>query len=189
MGRAGYILDNLIASGNAAPMVVVMPDGHTGPFRQGTGLPVNEFVADFESSVRPYVESHYRVKAGRENRAIAGLSMGGAHTLEIAMRNLEDFAYIGVYSSGVFALGGDGGQADAWKATHKEALEDASKREGLKKFWFAIGTEDFLLEISRRSVRMLREYGFDVDEVETSGGHTWPNWRIYLNDFAPMLFK
>lgn len=103
VGRAGFILDNLIESGAAKSMVVVMPAGHTGPFTFGrSGLPINEFVEDFNKDIKPYVEENYRVSKERKDTAIAGLSMGGAHTLSIAVPQLDEFAYVGVYSSGIF---------------------------------------------------------------------------------------
>ncbi|UCC86004.1 MAG: hypothetical protein JSV81_14225, partial [Anaerolineales bacterium] len=81
VGRAGFILDNLLAAGKAQPMIMVMPDGHTGPFRFGSPLPVDEFLQDFRNDLRPLIEATYRVKTERPYRAVAGLSMGGAHTL------------------------------------------------------------------------------------------------------------
>jgi enterochelin esterase-like enzyme len=126
VGRAGFILDNLIAAKKAKPMVVVMPAGHTGPFTFGRGgLPMDEFVQDFNGDILPYVEKNYRVHTDRQNRAIAGLSMGGAHTLSIAIPQLEKFAYIGVFSSGVFGIagGGRGGPAapsgPSWEEQNK----------------------------------------------------------------------
>lgn len=104
MGRAGFILDNLIAAGTAKPMIVVMPAGHTstsmGPRTAGAR---DEFTDDFVTDIMPYVESHYRVLKGRQNRALAGLSMGGGQTLNIGMAHLDQFGYIGVFSSGVLA--------------------------------------------------------------------------------------
>ena len=93
IGRAGFIMDNLIAEGKAEPMVVAMPAGHTGPFRFGAPLSMDDFVADFTGDVMPWIESHYRIETDRGHRALAGLSMGGAQTLEIAMAHLEEFAH------------------------------------------------------------------------------------------------
>ena len=109
VGRAGFILDNLIADGKAKPMIVVMPHGHTRKTTGGGGgggivngrTANDEFVSDFMTDVLPYVEKNYRVKADRASRAIAGLSMGGNHTLLIGIPHLDKFAYIGVYSSGL----------------------------------------------------------------------------------------
>jgi enterochelin esterase family protein len=194
VGRAGFILDNLIAAGKAQPMVVVMPAGHTGPFAFGGPLPaMDDFVADFTGDVMPYAESHYRVHADRAHRAMAGLSMGGGHTLEIGMSHLDAFAYLGVFSSGVFGITGRGpgsGQpGPSFEERHRTALDDAGKKKGLQLFWFGTGKDDFLVETSRATVEMLRKHGFDVVYEESSGGHTWINWRNYLAEFAPKLFR
>jgi len=194
VGRAGFILDNLIAAGKAKPMIVVMPAGHTGPFTFGRGgLPMDEFVKDFNGDILPYVEKNYRVYADRQHRAIAGLSMGGAHTLSIAIPNLDKFAYFGVFSSGVFGIagGGPGGapQGPSYEEQNKAVLDNADLKKGLKLVWFATGREDFLIETSRATVEMLKKHGFDVVFKETDGAHTWINWRNYLNEFAPQLFQ
>jgi enterochelin esterase family protein len=197
VGRAGFILDNLIAAGKAQPMIVVMPAGHTGPFRFGPSVDdsfnrqIDEFAHDFTRDVRPYVERTYRVEADRAHRAIAGLSMGGMQTLNIAAGNLADYGYIGVFSSGVFGIAGGPftPPAPSWEERHKDVLDNAELKHGLKLVWFATGTDDFLIDTSRGTVDMLKKYGFDVTFKETDGGHTWTNWREYLRDFAPMLFQ
>ena len=105
VGRAGFILDNLIAAGKAKPMVVVMPAGHT-PRATGSVVGTSatqDFVGDFVKDVMPWIESHYRVRTDRANTAIAGLSMGGQQTLAVAIPRLERFAYIGVFSSGLIS--------------------------------------------------------------------------------------
>jgi enterochelin esterase family protein len=194
VGRAAVILDNLIAAGKAKPMLVVMPHGHTR--RMGMGLPagvdrariMTEFTDEFAADIRPYVESHYRVKTDRASRAVAGLSMGGAQTLEIVGNKLGDFGAFGVFSSGVFGIdrSPDG---SPWETSHAQVLDDASLKSGLSLVWFATGKDDFLLETSRKTVEMLKKHGFDVKYEETEGGHTWLNWRDYLVTFAPMLFQ
>ncbi|GAB4116552.1 MAG: esterase family protein [Acidobacteriota bacterium] len=191
VGRAGFILDNLIAAGRAKPMVVVMPDGHTGPFRFGMPLPMEEFLQDFRNDLQPYVERTYRVLTDRQHRAIAGLSMGGAHTLSIAIPHLDEFAYIGVFSSGIFGLTGNppAPPGPRFEEAHQAVLTNPSLKQGLKLFWFATGDQDFLLQTSRATVELFKKYGFDVVYRETSGGHTWTNWRLYLNEFAPQLFQ
>ena len=111
VGRAGFILDNLIAARKAKPMLVVMPAGHVngagaalgaptagGSENPGLGPGPDPFVNDFLSDLMPYVEKNYRVLTDRQNRAIAGLSMGGFQTLNIAVPHLDQFAYIGVFS-------------------------------------------------------------------------------------------
>ena len=194
VGRAGFILDNLIAAGKAVPMIVVMPAGHTGPFAFGAPRPAtDEFVADFTGDVMPYAESQYRVQADRAHRAIAGLSMGGGQTLTIGMSRLDDFAYLGVFSSGVFGITGRGPGAGepgpSFEERHRATLDDAAKKKGLKLLWFATGKDDFLVETSRATVEMLKKHGFTVAYKESSGGHTWANWRDYLAEFAPQLFR
>ena len=198
VGRAGFILDNLIAEGMAKPMIVVMPDGHTGPFGFGSDLPMQDFINDFENDIKAHIESNYRVLANRENRAMAGLSMGGAHTLGIAIPNLDEYAYIGVFSSGVFELrnGPGNGNRDTSEASepayvrdNKEVLTNDELKEGLELFWFATGKDDFLLETSRATVKLFKEYDFDVIYEETEGAHTWLVWRDYLIEFTPKLFK
>lgn len=194
VGRAGFILDNLIAEKKAEPMVVVMPAGHTGPFRFGQPLPdVDEFVLDFVNEIMPYIEKNYRVLTDRRHRAIAGLSMGGAQTLNIAIQDLEKYGYIGVYSSGILGITGNGmfgsEPGPSWEEQNQEALDDDDAKKGLQLLWFATGEDDFLLETSRVTVDMLKKHGFDVIYKETPGGHTWINWRNYLFEFAQLLFQ
>jgi len=205
VGRAGFILDNLIAAKKAQPMLVVMPAGHTA---RGATSPtarsgIEEFVSDFVTDVMPYVEKHYRVRTGAANTAIAGLSMGGNHTLQVAIPRLEKFGYIGVYSAGLFGAfpglgrGGRGGgpptdpppTAAEWEKMHAAKLSNASFKKSVKLFWFATGKDDFLLTTTNATVEFFRKHGFAPIYKETAGGHTWINWRNYLAEFAPMLFK
>jgi len=117
VGRAGFILDNLIADKKAKPMVVVMPAGHTFRGQAAGRNATQEFVNDFNSDVVPYVAKNYRVLTDRANTAIAGLSMGGNQTLQVAIPQLEKFSYIGVYSSGLLGafpgMNGPGGRGAA----------------------------------------------------------------------------
>jgi enterochelin esterase-like enzyme len=196
VGRAGFILDNLIAAGKAKPMIVVMPMGHTGPFRFGAPgggfeRQMEEFVQDFTTDLRPHVESNYRVLGDRVHRAIAGLSMGGGQTLNIAFSHLDEFGYIGVYSSGIFGIaGGFNGEPPStkWEDSHQMILDDAALKKGLSLVWFGCGKQDFVVKTSTTTVDMLKKHGFDVVSRESDGGHTWINWREYLNEFAPLLF-
>jgi enterochelin esterase-like enzyme len=193
VGRAGFILDNLIAAGKAKPMIVVMPAGHTGSFTFGGPRPAaDEFVQDFCNDIRPYVEKNYRVYTDRQHRAIAGLSMGGGQTLNIAIPNLQDYAYVGVFSSGIFSLNPRGPQSQSgptWEEQNKQKLDDPKLKKGLKLLWFATGREDFLIGTTRATVELFRKHGFDVVFKESEGAHTWINWRNYLNEFAPQLFQ
>ena len=213
VGRANFILDNLIAAGKAKPMVVVMPAGHTGPFGFGAPPPpssdgrpnlgANSFEEDFVKDVMPYVEKHYRVLTDRPNTAIAGLSMGGLQTLEVAIPRLERFAYVGVYSSGLigaFPNAGGRGAAPAaaptapagpveWEKMHAAKLDDANLKKGLRLLWFGTGKEDFLLSTTNATVDLFKRHGFSPVFVESPGAHTWINWRNYLSQFAPQLFR
>jgi enterochelin esterase family protein len=193
VGRAGFILDNLIAAGKAKPMVVVMPHGHTGPFSFGRGSMSGEFEPEFVTDIMPLVEQRYRVRTDRAIRALAGLSMGGAHTLNIGIPNLGKFAYLGVYSSGIFGIvqrpGSPAPQGPTFEEKHKSILDDVKLRDGLKLFWFATGKDDFLVETSRKTVEMFKGHKFEVIYKETDGAHTWDKWRDYLNEFAPQLFR
>jgi enterochelin esterase family protein len=189
VGRAGFILDNLIADKKAKPMIVVMPAGHTGPF--GFGARSNDdFEKDFLNDVMPYIEKNYRTRNGRADRAVAGLSMGGAQTLNIAFPHLEKFAYIGVYSSGVFGINNQQqNSGPTWEEKNKASLDNAALKKGLKLVWFATGKDDFLVKTSEATVNMLKKHDFNVVYKESSGAHTWINWREYLNEFAPQLFQ
>jgi enterochelin esterase-like enzyme len=234
VGRAGFILDNLIAAGKAKPMVVVMPAGHT-PRATGSvvGTSATEtFVNDFVKDVMPYVESHYRVRKGRADTAIAGLSMGGQQTLGVAIPRLERFAYIGVFSSGLISAfpelsrrgrgdapappaaapatappaapaaapagappSGRGAQgppaqtAAEWEKEHAATLDNAKLKKDLRLLWFATGKDDFLLATTKATLDLLKKHGFEPVYRETDGGHTWMNWRDYLAEFAPQLFR
>ena len=220
VGRAGIILDNLIADKKAQPMIVVMPAGHTNGPTLGMGGPApaltipagqpDEFAQDFTMAIRPYIEKHYRVRTGRENRAIAGLSMGGSQTLNIAIPSLTDYGYIGVFSSGL--IGGGGGRrgapppadpaaapatpapppppfGEAWEKRNLAMLDNAAAKKGLKVLWFSTGKDDGLIETTRSTVELLKRHGFTPQYTESAGGHTWLNWRDYLTQFVPLLFK
>ena len=217
-GRANFILDNLIADGKARPMIVVMPAGHTSQTqgfggRGGATTPGaprrpqfdGDFVQDFVNDIMPYAESHYRIQADRAHRAIAGLSMGGGQTLYISIPHLDKFAYIGVYSSGLFGIPGGanpgrgrGGSTAAnpgpnpvtvWEEQNRGSLDNPALKKGLKLVWFSTGKDDGLLSTSKATVEMLKQHGFDVVFEESPGAHTWINWRNYLNEFAPKLFQ
>jgi enterochelin esterase-like enzyme len=207
VGRAGFILDNLITAKKAKPMVVVMPAGHTSASfgmggGGGMGAMIDEFSEDFNKDIVPYIESHYRVLTDRRNRAMAGLSMGGMQTLNIAISNLGKYAYIGVFSSGIFGSAPRNPAAPGavapptpppttpdWDQQHLSTLDNAALKKDLKLLWFATGSEDFLLNTTKASVEMLKKHGFSPVYKETAGGHTWINWREYLKEFAPQLFR
>jgi len=205
VGRAGFILDNLIADRKAHPMIVVMPAGHTSrtPANAIGRSATDEFVQDFVQDVVPYVEKHYRVLADRSHRAIAGLSMGGNQTLHVTMPHLDQFAYVGVFSSGLLgaAPGGRGPAPaagapppapaldEAWAQEQLATLDSGARKHPLKLFWFATGSDDRLIPTTRATVELFKEHGFTPGFKESGGGHTWLNWREYLNEFAPQLFQ
>ena len=198
VGRAGFIIDNLIADGKAKPMVIVMPAGHTT--RSGFRMPGanDEFTNDFVTDIMPYVEKHYRVLTDRAHRAIAGLSMGGGQTLNIAVPHLNEFAYVGVFSSGLFqmfAIRRPGApappppQGPNWEEQNQAALDNAAAKKGLKLLWFATGKDDFLVKTTEGTVELFRKHGFNPVYKPSTGAHTWINWRNYLAEFAPQLFQ
>jgi enterochelin esterase family protein len=192
VGRAGFILDNLIAEGKAKPMVVIMPHGHTGPLSAGRPFS-GDFESEFVIDIMPQMEKRFRVYADREHRAMAGLSMGGAQTLNIGIPHLDQFGYMGVFSSGIFGIAGGPGarqpQGPSFEEQHKETLDAPKLKEGLKLFWFATGKDDFLVATTRATVEMFKKHKFEVVYKETGGAHTWDNWRDYLHEFAPKLFQ
>ncbi|HEU4720898.1 MAG TPA: alpha/beta hydrolase-fold protein [Gemmatimonadaceae bacterium] len=183
-GRANFILDNLIAAGKAKPMIVVMPAGHTPPSRGGTPAP-DAFARDLMTDVVPYVERNYRTLPGREHRAIAGLSMGGQQTLNVGLTNLDKFSQLGVFSSGWF--GQDG--AATFARNNPTLLADPKLNDRIRLFWLATGKDDFVMPSTKASLAMLDQHKVRYSYKETEGGHTWPNWRAYLNEFAPLLFR
>jgi len=211
VGRAGFILDNLIAAKKIKPMVVAMPAGHTSQTFGGRGAgggrgpnATDEFVQDFLTDIMPTVEKNYRVYADRAHRAIAGLSMGGSQTLNIAIPHLDKFAYVGVFSSGLIgSFGGRPGAAPAgaapappapppgptWEEQHLADLDNAAAKKGLKLLWFSTGKDDGLINTTERTVEMLKKHGFNAVFEESPGAHTWINWRNYLAEFTPQLFQ
>ena len=183
-GRANFIFDNLIASGKAKPMIVVMPAGHTPAASGGQAAP-DAFARDLLGDVMPYVERNYRTLTARESRAIAGLSMGGQQTLNVGLTNLDKFSQLGVFSSGWF--GQDG--AATFAKNNAAVLSDPKVNDRLRVFWFATGKDDFVLPSTKTALAMLDQNKIRYSYKETEGGHTWPNWRAYLNEFVPLLFR
>ena len=111
--------------------------------------------------------------------------MGGAQTLDIAFGDLESYAYVGVYSSGVFGIA----NGSEWETAHRAQLDDATAKRDLELVWFSTGKDDFLLDTTKATVAMLEKHGFDVVYEESGGGHTWINWREYLTRLAAQLFR
>jgi len=190
-GRATQIMDNLISQGKAEPMIIVMPNGHTameaapGESSMGFYKPGRDkdradvqgaFVAGF-GEIIDFVEGNYRVIPDKAHRAIAGLSMGGGHAINISRTYENTFDYVGVFSS---ASGGD----ETFDPSLKKQFEN-----GLKLYWLGIGTEDMLYDRNKQFRERLDKLGLKYTYMETGGGHVWKCWRIYLGDFAPLLFK
>jgi enterochelin esterase-like enzyme len=192
LGRAHYILDNLIAQGKAKPMLVVMTNGNAyqaaapgsapAPAAQITMADYASYTGRFEASlvqdVIPYIEHYYRVISDKDSRAVAGLSMGGGHTIRVTNGNPGTFGYIGVFSSGT---------READEAFDKQL--QALKASGVNLYWIGCGVDDFVKESSDALRAALDKNDFPYTYYESSGGHTWANWRIYLSRLAPLLFR
>jgi enterochelin esterase-like enzyme len=190
VGRANFILDNLIAQGKVKPMLIVMSLGygapevlHRGPgsFRDPslTQRNMDKFGEALITEVIPQVEKAYRVKADREDRALAGLSMGGAESLYVGLNHLDTFAWVGSFSAG--------GLGDSYDAEFPK-LGSASKSQ-LRLLWIACGTEDRLIEPNRKFRDWLTSKGVQHTDIETPGMHTWMVWRRNLIAFTPLLFQ
>ncbi|HKW97462.1 MAG TPA: alpha/beta hydrolase-fold protein [Bryobacteraceae bacterium] len=190
VGRANVILDNVIAQGKAKPMLVVMPLGYGAPeiLNRGVGSfrdadlrqrNYDRFRDALFTEVIPQVEKAYRVSKDRADRAIAGLSMGGAESLYTGLNALDRFAWVGAFSSG--------GLSEDFNAGFPSL--DAKANAKLKLFWIACGTDDRLIEINRKFRDWLKSKDIKFTPVETPGAHTWMVWRRNLAVFTPLLFR
>ena len=189
MGRAAQILDNLIEKGLAKPMIVVMPNGNPNQQAAQTfGLPTTEkdwrnpenrnlYVKSLVEEIVPFIEKNYRTVAKKSHRAIAGLSMGGGHTIAASGMYPDTFDYICPLSIG------------AHKSDELSAQLQGIKKAGYKLYWLACGNTDFLFDQANELDAALTENGLEHTYFVSEGGHVWANWRLYLNTFAPLLFK
>lgn len=199
LGRAAEILDNLIAQGKAKPMIVVMPNGNgsqqgapgtyvnsmTKPSFMGPRMMDGAIEAAFVPDIVNYVDSHYRTLADAKHRAIAGLSMGGFHSLYISANNPEMFGYIGLFSAAINRQNPRGPHA----GIYKDMDQKLAKLFATKPYYYiAIGRGDFLYRDNTQYRQQLDAKGYPYEYVETHGGHEWRNWRIYLNQFLQKLF-
>lgn len=200
LGRAAQILDNLIARGKAEPMIVVMPNGNVSqpaaPGETPGGARQPEFYlprtmdggmeASFPDIV-DFVERAYRVKKEKSARAIAGLSMGGFHSLHISKEYPDLFDYVGLFSAAIMP--------DARFENGSEIYRDMEGKlrrqfaNPPKLYWMGIGRDDFLYEPNREFRATLDKLGCKYVYNETEEGHIWRNWRVYLTDFAGQIFK
>jgi enterochelin esterase family protein len=196
-GRAAQIMDNLIAEGKCKPMIVVMPNGNViqdGGYGHGSlgfykpeFLPPHSMNGEFEASFRDiidFVDSRYRTKAEKNGRAIAGLSMGGFHTMHISRYYPNTFDYVGLFSAAILP------REDATGKVYKDIDKQLETQmiNGLKLYWIGIGQSDFLYDANTAYRKKLDEMGFPYEYRESGEGHIWKNWRIYLSEFAPKLF-
>ena len=194
-GRVVEIMDNLIASGKAEPMIVVMTNGCTkhvaapgyseeGMFRPYmSGSMDGSFEAMFPAVVE-WVDAHYRTIAKPEKRAIAGLSMGGFHAMQISKHYPAMFDYVGLFSAAIFR--GESG-VEMYEDLEQRLLRQFEHEPKL--YWIAIGSSDFLYNENVEYRELLDRLGCKYTYRESTGGHEWRNWRIYLSEFAQMLFK
>ncbi len=194
-GRVAEIMDNLIASGKAEPMIVVMTNGCTqhvaapGFSHEGMWTPYmsgsmdGSFEAMFPSIVE-WVDNNYRTIRKSKSRAIAGLSMGGFHSMQISKEYPEMFNYVGLFSAAIF-------RGKQGVATYED-LESKLERQfsgDLELYWIAIGSEDFLYDENVKYRELLDSKGYKYEYRESGDGHVWRNWRIYVAEFVQKLFK
>lgn len=198
LGRTAQILDNLIAQGKAEPMIVVMPNGNAyqeaapGESSEGMLPPVLDRPRSMEGSyetsfpdIVKFVDSHFRTVRKKSARAVAGLSMGGFHSLHISCHYPDMFDYVGLFSAAIYHR--EGLDTPVYDNVEGQIAEQFSK--GVSLYYIAIGDEDFLYEDNAEYRAFLDNHGYPYEYHESSEGHIWKNWRIYLSDFVPLLFK
>lgn len=198
LGRMAQIMDNLIAQGKAEPMIVVMTNGNAaleaapGESSLGFAVPSMNLPKTMEGSfetafpeVVKFVDRVYRTQAAKKDRAIAGLSMGGFHSMHISKQFPDMFNYIGLFSAAIMP------NKDV-KSPIYDDIEGKLKVQFAKKpalYWIGIGNKDFLYQANTDYRRLLDDRGYKYTYYETGEGHIWKNWRIYLTEFVPLLFK
>jgi enterochelin esterase-like enzyme len=198
IGRAGFILDNLIAEKKARPMIVVMPNGSlprpanlppptpgTPPDPAVTAALQDRFTNELLKDVMPFVEKNYRALPGAANRAIAGLSMGGGQTTRVVTTNPDQFAYVAIWSAGVNPQT----SADFEKRAAAFLDNPDKVNKQIKLLSVSVGDKDFLFAASKNLAEILEKRRIKHELHISGGGHTWINWRNYLRDYAQVLFK
>jgi len=201
LGRAAQIMDNLIAQGKAEPMILVMTNGNIsqeacpGETSEGFKVPTMMLPKTMEGSfetafpdVVNFIEKTYRVKKDKDHRAIAGLSMGGFHSLFISINNPEMFGYVGLFSAAVDQQQPDPNGFPNIYADRNAKIDNLFSKNP-KLFWIGCGNTDFLIKNNNDLRAYLDSKGHKYTYLETDGGHIWRNWRIYLSEFTPLLFK
>jgi len=194
IGRAGFILDNLIAAKKAKPMLVVMPNGSLPRPAVAPGAKLDpkemaaiqdRFTNELMKDVVPHVEKNFRVKAGAENRALAGLSMGGGQTTRVLTTHPDQFAYVAIWSAGLF-----GGDPAAFEKQNENFFQNVGVvNKTVKRLDITVGDKDFALAGSKALDELFTKHKINHELKTTGGGHTWINWRQYLNELAPKLFQ
>ena len=197
-GRAAQILDNLIASGKAEPMIVVMPNGNVDEQAasnmsalgnvQPTFAHQKWMEGTFESSfndIMNWVDNNFRTRASKRTRAIAGLSMGGYHSLYISANQPDDFAYVGLFSAAIGRM--DQGKSRIYDDIENKLITQFKQRPRL--YWIGIGSDDFLYKDNVQFRQMLDKNRLRYTYHESGAGHEWANWRDYLIIFTQLLFK
>jgi len=188
-GCAPIIMDNLLARGMVVPMLIVMPNGNVESGPAGYSDEAIQIAADelFEDVI-PLIESHYRVNKDQENRAIAGLSMGGGQSFYIGLRNIDQFDWVGTFSSGIFG-GIPGSEFDAEEEIPGLLTDSRRFNESLDLFYVSVGEQDPRYVYTKAVVDTFREHGLDVVYRTEPGVHEWKVWRLSLADFLPRLFR
>ena len=202
LGSVPRILDNLIAEGKAEPMIVVMPNGNPSkqaapgetkenlsyrPVMSNTlpGYKEGTYERSFKEIV-DFIDTHYRTKAEKSERAVAGLSMGGFHSIFISANHPGVFDYVGLFSPGINFK-----TVNMTNPAYNN-LDDkltSQMKKGVKLYWMGIGKTDGLYESLQEYRKTLDKLHFPYQYVESTRGHIWSNWRSYLLEFVPLLFN
>ena len=185
VGRANDILDNLLAEKKVLPMIVVMPSGWTPKGGQvmtsdATKDPFND---EMMKDIIPFIDSTYRTVATPDARALSGLSMGGIQTLNVGLHNLGTFRWVVVMSSGWTT------EQDREFFYKAEAAQIPKYNATLKLFWWGWGETDMARPNGLAVIEKFKSLGVKIETRESPGGHEWPNWRLYLYEVAPKLFR
>ncbi len=189
-GCAGIIMDNLIAKGSAKPMIVVMTNGNveTGAFGGYDSEAISIVSEELFKDVIPLIEKNYRVYTDQQNRAIAGLSMGGGQSFYIGLRNIDKFDWVGEFSSGIFG-GIQNANFDAEKEIPGLLTNADSFNNSLKLLYMSVGDKDPRFEPTQKVVDTFKQNKLNVEFVIQPGVHEWQVWRLSLCDFVQMLFN